>query len=378
MRTDNIIECKGALILGAGLAGLFTALKLSPYPATVVAGARPGQSGSSAWAQGGIAAAVGEGDSWQAHARDTIVAGAGACDPAIVEMVAREAATRIDDLIALGAPFDRKPDGSLALGREAAHSAARIVHVIGDRAGAEVSRVLAERAQSTPSITLCEGFHAIELAMENGRVAGVFTRHGTGTDTRLVLFRSNAVIFATGGIGALYAVTTNPLESRGEGLGMAARAGAAIADAEFVQFHPTAIAIARDPAPLATEALRGEGAVLIDETGRRFMPAVHPDAELAPRDVVARAIHREIASGHRVFLDCRESIGAQFPQKFPTVYAACISAGIDPISEPIPVAPAAHYHMGGIATDANGRSSLKGLWAVGECASTGLHGANRL
>jgi L-aspartate oxidase len=378
MHTDNIIDCKGALILGAGLAGLFTALKLAPYPVTVIAGARPGQSGSSAWAQGGIAAAVGEGDSWQAHARDTIVAGAGACDSRIAELVTHEAAARIDDLIALGAPFDRKPDGSLALGREAAHSAARIVHVSGDRAGAEVSRVLAERAQATPSIALCEGFHAIELAMENGRVAGVFARHGIGTDARLVLFRSNAVIFATGGIGALYAVTTNPLESRGEGLGMAARAGAAIADAEFVQFHPTAVAVGRDPAPLATEALRGEGAVLIDETGRRFMPAVHPDAELAPRDVVARAIHREIASGHRVFLDCRESIGAKFPRAFPTVYGACVSAGIDPVSQAIPVAPAAHYHMGGIATDANGRSSLEGLWAVGECASTGLHGANRL
>jgi len=378
MRTDNIIECPGALILGAGLAGLFTALKLAPYPATVIAGARPGHSGSSAWAQGGIAAALDEGDSWQAHARDTIAAGAGACDPAIVEMVTRDASARIADLIGFGAPFDRKLDGSLALGREAAHSAARIVHVTGDRAGAEISRVLAERAVGTPSITLCEGFHAIELAREEGRVAGVFARHGKGADSRLVLFRSAAVIFATGGIGALYAVTTNPLESRGEGLGMAARAGAAIADAEFVQFHPTAIAVGRDPAPLATEALRGEGAVLIDETGRRFMPAVHPDAELAPRDVVARAIHREIREGHRVFLDCREAIGARFPQRFPTVYAACVSAGIDPAAQPVPVAPAAHYHMGGIATDVNGRSSLEGFWAVGECASTGLHGANRL
>jgi L-aspartate oxidase len=378
MRADNIIECNGALILGAGLAGLFTALKLAPYPATVIAGAPPGHSGSSAWAQGGIAAAVGDGDRWQAHAADTIAAGAGACDPTIVEMVTRDAAARIDDLLALGVPFDRKADGSLALGREAAHSAARIVHVSGDRAGAEISRVLAQRALATPSITLCEGFHAIELALENGRVVGVFARHGSGAVTKLVLFRSNAVIFATGGIGALYGVTTNPLESRGEGLGMAARAGANIADAEFVQFHPTAIAVGRDPAPLATEALRGEGAVLIDESGRRFMPAVHPDAELAPRDVVARAIHREIARGHRVFLDCRDAIGADFPRAFPTVYAACTSAGIDPATQPIPVAPAAHYHMGGIATDARGRSSLEGLWAVGECASTGLHGANRL
>jgi L-aspartate oxidase len=293
-------------------------------------------------------------------------------------MVARDAPARIHDLIAYGAPFDRKPDGSLALGREAAHSAKRIVHVKGDRAGAEVTRTLAERALTTPSIQILEGFHALELAVENGRVTGVFARYGTGHGARLVLFRAKAVIFATGGLGALYAVTTNPLETRGEGLGMAARAGAVIADAEFVQFHPTAIAIGRDPAPLATEALRGEGATLIDESGPRFMPAIHPDAELAPRDIVARAIHREIARGHKVFLDCRDAIGSRFPDRFPTVYAACMSAGIDPATQPIPVAPAAHYHMGGVASDARGRTSLEGLWAVGECASTGLHGANRL
>ena len=377
-RIDNVIECKGALILGAGLAGLFTALKLAPFPALVLAGARPGVSGSSAWAQGGIAAAMDEHDSWQSHAADTIKTGAGTTDPEIAALVACEAAARIEDLLALGAPFDRKADGSLSLGREAAHSAARIVHVKGDRAGAEITRLLTERALATPSIQLLEGFHAIELAVENGRVSGVFARYGLGTAARPVLFRSKAVIFATGGLGALYAVTTNPPEARGEGLGIAARAGAVIADAEFVQFHPTAIAIGRDPAPLATEALRGEGAVLIDETGRRFMPPVHPDVELAPRDVVARAIHRKIAQGHHVFLDCRQAIGAEFASHFPTVYAACLSAGIDPVTQPIPVAPAAHYHMGGIATDACGRSSLDGLWAVGECASTGLHGANRL
>lgn len=375
---DNIIECGGALILGAGMAGLFTALKLSPFPALVLTGWRPGASGSSPWAQGGIAAAMGDGDSWQAHAADTIAAGAGTVVPEIAELVAQEASSRIEDLIAYGVPFDRKADGSLALGREAAHSAARIVHVSGDRAGAEVTRVLAERALATPSISLLEGFHAIELAVQDGRVVGLFARFGGGTDARLILFRAPAVILATGGLGALYAVTTNPLESRGEGLGMAARAGALIADAEFVQFHPTALDIGRDPAPLATEALRGDGACLIDETGRRFMPAVHPDAELGPRDVVARAIHREIAKGHRIFLDCRQAIGAKFADRFPTVFAACASAGIDPSTAPIPVAPAAHYHMGGIAADAQGRSSLPGLWAVGECASTGLHGANRL
>ncbi|MGC9954351.1 MAG: L-aspartate oxidase [Rhizomicrobium sp.] len=378
LQTDNVIETKGALILGAGAAGLFTALKLSPYPALVLADAHPGVSGSSARAQGGIAASVGEGDSWQAHAADTVAAGAGLCDPTIAALVAREASARIEDLVRFGAPFDRRKDGSLAVGREAAHSAARIVHVRGDCAGAAVMHALTERVAATPSITLLEGFHAIELAVEDGRVAGLFARYSAGELPRLVLFRAQEVILATGGLGALYAVTTNPPETRGEGLGMAARAGAVIADAEFVQFHPTAIAVGRVPAPLATEALRGQGATLIDETGRRFMPAIHVDAELGPRDVVARAIHRQIAAGHKVFLDCREAVGVKFAEAFPTVYEACREAGIDPATQPIPVAPAAHYHMGGIATDTRGRSSLEGLRAVGECAATGLHGANRL
>jgi len=375
---DNIVETDGALILGAGIAGLFTALKLAPMPCIVLAGTRPGMSGSSAWAQGGIAAALGEDDSWQSHAADTITAGAGLCDRAIVELVAREAPDRIQDLIGFGAPFDRKSDGSLALGREAAHSLPRIVHVKGDGAGAAISATLAARAHEAKNITLLEGFHAVELAMEAGRVTGIFARAGLGPDARLILFRAPAVVLATGGLGALYAVTTNPLEARGEGLGMAARAGAMIADPEFVQFHPTAIAVGRDPAPLATEALRGEGAVLVNTRGERFMTAIHKDAELAPRDIVARAIHRQIVSGQPVFLDCREAIGADFANHFPTVFAACQAGGIDPAIQPIPVAPAAHYHMGGIASDEHGRSSLPGLWVAGECAATGLHGANRL
>jgi len=375
---DNVVETDGALILGAGVAGLFTALKLSPFPSLVIAGARPGVSGSSAWAQGGIAAALGEGDTADAHAVDTIAAGAGLCVPEIARLVAKEAPGRIEDLLRLGAPFDRTATGELALGREAAHSQNRIVHIKGDRAGAEITGTLAARAAETPSISLLEGYHALELAVEDGHVTGLFARRGWGAQARLVLFRARAIILATGGMGALYATTTNPGEARGEGMGMAARAGALVADPEFIQFHPTAIAIGRDPAPLATEALRGEGAILIDENGRRIMSAVHRDAELAPRDIVARAIQREIANGHRIYLDCRRAIGARFGERFPTVYAACKSAGIDPVAEPIPVSPAAHYQMGGIATDPFGRSSLSGLWAVGECASTGLHGANRL
>ena len=375
---DNVIESSGALILGAGIAGLFTALKLSPFPALVLAGTRPGISGSSAWAQGGIAAAVGADDAPATHLDDTIRAGAGLCDPRIVELVTSEAAGRIDDLVRLGAPFDRNADGTLRLGREAAHSTNRIVHIKGDKAGAEITRTLARRALAAGSISLLEGFHAVELAVEGGRVTGLFARHGAGRHARLVLFRAPAVVFATGGLGSLYAVTTNPSEARGEGLGMAARAGAVLADTEFVQFHPTAIAVGKDPCPLATEALRGEGAILIDEHGRRFMTDVHPDFELAPRDVVARAVHRMISGGHRVFLDCRAAIGEHFAERFPTVYAVCKEAGVDPALEPIPVAPAAHYHMGGIASDENGRSSLDGLWVTGECAATGLHGANRL
>jgi L-aspartate oxidase len=377
-QVDHIVETDGALILGAGIAGLFTALKLETMPSIVLAGTRPGLSGSSAWAQGGIAASLGQDDSWQNHAHDTMVAGAGLCDPAIVELVARDAPARIEDLVGYGVAFDRRTDGRLALGREAAHGLARIVHVKGDGAGAAISATLAAQAGQRDCITLLEGFHAVELAVENGQAIGLFARSGLGSQARLILFRARAVILASGGLGALYAVTTNPLEARGEGLGMAARAGALIADPEFVQFHPTAIAVGRDPAPLATEALRGEGAVLINERGDRFMTNIHVDAELAPRDIVARAIHRQITAGRKVYLDCRQAIGEDFKEHFPTVYGACRAAGIDPSVQPIPIAPAAHYHMGGIATDARGRTSLAGLWAVGECAATGLHGANRL
>jgi L-aspartate oxidase len=230
--------------------------------------------------------------------------------------------------------------------------------------------------RATPSITVLEGYAARDLVVRDGRIAGIELAYVNGVSRTLIL-PASVVVLATGGAGQIYAITTNPREARGEGIAIAARAGAAIADAEFVQFHPTAINIGRDPAPLATEALRGEGALLINARGERFMRAVHEDAELAPRDVVARAVYREVMSGRGAFLDCRP-LGAKLAPHFPTVFAACRSAGIDPAREPIPVAPAAHYHMGGILTDAQGRTTVDGLWACGEVASTGAHGANRL
>ncbi|NWH09317.1 MAG: L-aspartate oxidase [Alphaproteobacteria bacterium] len=372
---DNVIETGGVLIAGAGLAGLFCALQFKDRPVTVLATAKPGAGAASAWAQGGIAAPLGPDDSTALHVADTVAAGAGLVDEAIVRLMAEEAPERIDDLARLGVPFDRDAQGRLVLGREAAHSRNRIVRVQGDRAGAEIMKALGRTALARPNIRIVWGLTALELGLVDGRTAGLFARTADG---RPVFLKASQIVFALGGVGALYEVTTNPAEARGQGIAIAARAGAKIADAEFVQFHPTAIAVGRDPAPLATEALRGEGAVLISEKGVRFMTAVHPLAELAPRDIVARAIHREIQAGGKAFLDARAAVGKRFPDQFPTVHAACIAEGIDPVTMPIPVAPAAHYHMGGIAVDAWGRTGVPGLWACGEVASTGAHGANRL
>ncbi len=365
------------VILGGGLAGLFCALKLAPRPVTILAAAPIGEGASSAWAQGGGAAASGEGDSIEKHVADTVAAGAGIVDRKIATLMASEAAARIEDLLRYGVPFDRDATGHLVVGREAAHSERRIVRVHGDMAGAAIMAALIAAVRKTPSIRVLSGFVGEAIEAEGPLITGVRVRR-TGPRSQPVVFPTRALVLATGGIGRLYAVTTNPSPAEGGGLAMAARAGAKLADTEFVQFHPTAIAVGKDPAPLATEALRGEGAILIDETGTRFMPAEHPDAELAPRDVVARAIHRRLVTGHKVFLDCRQAIGASFPERFPNVTARCREAGIDPVTEPIPVAPAAHYHMGGVLVDANGRTTLDGVWACGEVASTGAHGANRL
>lgn len=366
------------VIVGAGLAGLFTALKLAPLPVTLIAQAPLGEGASSAWAQGGIAAALGEGDTPDSHAADTIVAGAGIVDANVARLVAMEAAGRIVDLLAYGVPFDRDLEGHFLLSREAAHSAKRIVRVAGDRAGHAIMQALIAQVRGTRSIDVLEGYEAHGLTLTGPRAAGV-TLSKTG-DPAAIYTIENAlgVVLATGGIGGLYAVSTNPVTARGAGIAMAAKAGAVIADAEFVQFHPTALDLGINPAPLASEALRGEGAVLIDRDGHRFMTAAHPDAELAPRDVVARAVFREIQAGHGAFLDCREALGSRMHEHFPTVTEKALAAGIDPATQPLPVAPAEHYHMGGVKTDQEGRTRVQGLWAAGEVACTGLHGANRL
>jgi L-aspartate oxidase len=364
------------VVIGGGLAGLFCALKLAPRPVTVLAAAPIGEGASSAWAQGGIAAAVADGDTPEAHARDTIAAGAGIVVEALALAMTREAPERVRDLLRYGVPFDRDLQGRLTVSREAAHSARRIVHVQGDAAGRAIMAALTDAVAKTPSIQVLEGT-AEDLMTTGQRVTGIRVRI-IGADDRTATIPARAIVLATGGVGHLYAITTNPAQASGTGLAIAARAGAIIADAEFVQFHPTGMAIGRDPAPLATEALRGDGAILVNGRGERFMAKLHPQGDLAPRDVVARGVFAEIAAGQQAFLDAREAIGAAFAERFPTVYASCIDAGNDPARDVIPLAPAAHYHMGGVAVDAHGRSSLQGLWAAGEVASTGVHGANRL
>jgi L-aspartate oxidase len=365
-----------ALVVGAGIAGLIAALKLHPAKVTMLCKTRLGMGAATDWAQGGIAAAIGKDDSPRLHAIDTQRAGAGISDRTIVEILTRDAPARVEELLELGAAFDRTEAGELALGREAAHQRRRIVKAGGDATGHEILKTLIEAVREHPAIEVVEEVTADDLIVSDGRVCGVYARENA-TKARIA-FRAGATVLATGGVGRLYRYTTNPIEATGDGIAMAARGGALLADMEFVQFHPTALAIGRDPMPLVTEAVRGEGATLVNDLGERFMAPIHPDAELAPRDVVARAIFEQQQRGRTVGLDARGAIGARFPQAFPTVFGFCISAAIDPRVQNIPVAPAAHYHMGGIAVDEWGRTSLERLWACGETSATGVHGANRL
>ncbi|MDD3371295.1 MAG: L-aspartate oxidase [Alphaproteobacteria bacterium] len=356
-----------AVVIGAGLGGLSAALALAPMPVVVVSPCELGAGCSSAWAQGGIAAAVGSGDKPEYQFKDTIAVGNGLNDEDIVRQTMDDGPSVIERLEKYGVPFDRDAQGNLSLGLEAAHSKNRIVHAK-DATGLAIMMALIKAVRTTPTIEIIENARAIELVLNDGTIHGVILEKG-GKEIRL---NTPYVILATGGAVALWRDTTVPHENWGGGLALAAKAGATLGDLEFLQFHPTAFDIGRDPMPLASEALRGEGATLITESKERFID------ELQARDVVARAIWEQMSQGHRVFLDARTALGTSFAERFPTIYAICKSAGIDPTTAPIPVRPAAHYHMGGIVTDKHGRTDVPGLWACGEVACTGLHGANRL
>jgi L-aspartate oxidase len=361
------------VIVGSGLAGLMTALYLAPEPVILLSKAPLGAETSSALAQGGIAASLGPDDDAAQHIADTLSAGDGLCDAAAVERIVRAAPQTIEDLVRFGVAFDRDARGRISLGLEAAHSRKRIVHAGGDASGREIIRAMTQAVRATPSIHVFEGFAVRRLIVQDGAIAGLVADAPSGP----VAFATGKIALATGGVGGLFQHGTNPAGSFGHGLALAARAGAELADLEFIQFHPTALDAANFPLKLISEAVRGEGAILVDETGRRFM-AAEPGAELAPRDVVARAVWRQMAAGHRIFLDARAARGLDFSRRFPSITALCRDEGIDPAAEPIPIRPAAHYHMGGIKVDAQCRSTLRGLWACGETACTGLHGANRL
>lgn len=377
-------EPTDVVVVGSGVAGLTAALHLreAGLHVTVVTKVNI-DDGSTRWAQGGIAAVLDPLDTPQAHAQDTLTAGVGLCDPAAVEVLVREGPVRVRELMRWGAAFDRYPDGSLMLTREGGHHANRIVHAGGDATGAEVQRALQDAVRRDPWIRLVE--HALVLDLlraADGRACGV-TLHvlGEGTEDGVGAILARAVVLATGGMGQVYATTTNPPVSTGDGVALALRAGAIVTDIEFVQFHPTALVAPGallGQRPLVSEALRGEGAYLVDGDAKRFMVGQHELAELAPRDVVAKAIHRTmLASGAgNVWLDARHV--PDLADRFPTITASCLAAGVDPTTDLIPVAPAAHYASGGVRTDLRGRTSIPGLYACGEVACTGVHGANRL
>lgn len=375
------------VVVGAGLAGLMTALKLAPHPVLLLTPTPLGEGAASAWAQGGVAAALGDGDTPEQHAADTVAAGAGLVDPAIALLVANEGPARVRELLTLGVPFDVDDSGAFLLALEAAHGRTRVARVKGDLAGRAIMETLIAALRRATHVECVEGASLQALLQDStGRVVGVacevsgeVSGEANGNvQPELRHFYGAATVLATGGLGGLYAITTNPDTAQGVALAAGWRAGAQLRDLEFVQFHPTALDVQQCPAPLVTEALRGHGALLVNADGQPFMQRYHAAADLAPRDVVARAIHAERVAGRGTALDARTAVGAAFPEEFPTVFAACQAAGIDPRVQPIPVAPAAHYHMGGLVTDAQGRTTLPGLYAVGECASTGLHGANRL
>ncbi|MGY1635723.1 L-aspartate oxidase [Geodermatophilus sp. SYSU D00742] len=371
-------------VVGSGIAGLCVALhaRAAGLSVAVVTKVRV-DAGSTRWAQGGIAAVLDPADTPEAHARDTEVAGVGLCEPDAVDALVHEGPDRLRQLMDWGAAFDRDASGRLLLTREGGHSADRIVHAGGDATGSEVQRALQDAVRADPGVTLVEHAMVLDLLTDaDGRAAGV-TLHvlGEGTADGVGAVRARAVVLATGGMGQVYAATTNPSVSTGDGVALGLRAGAVATDLEFVQFHPTSLYLgpgARGQQPLVSEALRGEGAVLRDDAGERFMVGVHPLAELAPRDVVAKAITGiQLRDGvPHVWLDARSV--PDVARRFPTITASCLAIGVDPARDLVPVTPAAHYASGGLVTDLAGRTTVPGLYACGEVACTGVHGANRL
>jgi L-aspartate oxidase len=362
------------VIVGTGIAGLWTAWRLaSEGQAAIVVTKETLADSASSWAQGGIAVALGPGDSPSQHAADTLAASDGLADPEAVRILTSEGPDRIYELLALGARFDRGPDGRLRFGLEAAHTRARIIHAGGDRTGAALIGCLAQVVRLHPLIELLEHTEVTSLLVHEGRIAGVMALPRGGARYPI---RTGSVVLATGGVGQLYAVTTNPKVATADGWALAHRVGAKLRDLEFLQFHPTALTLPGvNPAPLISEAVRGAGALLVDREGRRFALEADPRGELAPRDIVARAVASAVAAGG-AWLDARSI--ADFPARFPGITAMLARYGLDAARDLLPVAPALHYAMGGIQTDLEGRTSLPGLWAVGEVASTGVHGANRL
>jgi len=361
------------LVVGSGVAGLHTALRASSEGDVMVLTKRSLFDSATAYAQGGIAAALGAGDSPALHRRDTLAAGAALCDAEAVEVLVKEGPARVRELQTAGADFDLEPGGDFKLGREAAHSRRRIVHAHGDQTGAEVARALIDRVSGSPRIDVLERTRVLDLIVTDNKCHGVRATVA-GLATEII---ADATVLATGGCGQVYKYTTNPQVATGDGYAIAHRAGVRLADMEFVQFHPTALETPENPLALISEAVRGEGAVLRNDGGERFMVKKHRLAELAPRDVVAREIFRQRETGSRVWLDARK-LGASFKKRFPGIFAVCRARGINPGKDLIPVIPAAHYMMGGIVTDLSGHSSLERLYACGEVSRTGVHGANRL
>lgn len=361
------------VIIGGGLAGLMTALRLAPKPVVLLSKGPPGNEASSVLAQGGIAVSCGDDDSPMLHLADTLAAGNGLCDLDVARRITDAGLPVIEELIGCGVQFDRGADGYLLRGLEAAHCRRRIIHAGGDGTGREIMRALVEKVRQTSSITLLEEVEARRLYVEGGTLTGVLVVGKSGHS----IISTGHVVIATGGIGGLFNEATNPVGCFGHGLALAARAGAVLADLEFIQFHPTALDNGMRPMALLSETVRGEGAILIDETGYRFM-AEEAGAELAARDIVARAVWRHMTKGHQVFVDARHALGDTFSDRFPGIASVCLASGINPGKMPIPIRPAAHYHMGGIAVNDSGQTSVPGLWACGEAACTGLHGANRL